>query len=231
MRALFPVFVVASLGLAGCAGQGPSDDPIGRNLTWFSYLSGEDVRAKCLAGGSDRYRLVYNAIYAEQVRSYDLISDGVGGNLSMEIRVSGAANLSGFYPGDPFGPWRGVLASARLGPADRAQLDAALAASGFDEPAKKGKFLRSDSYYWIASACRAGRFHFNAWSAPSAEFDRIEFFDILLRHDTSGIPGNPVRQLYLGPFRPYGYDGGSAETVNFQVQIGENGLNLGPRWR
>ena len=48
---------------AGCTTRGAEHDPIARTLTWYSYLNGDDLRAACTAGATDRYRLVYNAIW------------------------------------------------------------------------------------------------------------------------------------------------------------------------
>ena len=39
------LFIV--LLLAGCAASGPAGNPIARNLTWFSYVGGDYIRAAC----------------------------------------------------------------------------------------------------------------------------------------------------------------------------------------
>ena len=46
------------------------DQPVVRSLNWFSYVAAEDVRATCRTGGRSRLRLVYNALWEEQVRAY-----------------------------------------------------------------------------------------------------------------------------------------------------------------
>ena len=229
MRAAAFVVLAATTLFTACAAQGPSDSPVGRSLTYFSYLNGDDLRAKCVVGGPDTYRLVYNAVWREQVRLYDIVQDGDRVGATMETRViPGRANLLSVDLRDPVGPWRGTIASSRLTPADLGDLNAALAASGFDAPTPDGKFLRSDSFYWIVGACRNGQFHFNAWDAPSAAFDRLSFPSVLFRSDRSGVAPNPARHLYLGPFEP---DYGSASPSKFQVQVGRDGLILGPRFR
>jgi hypothetical protein len=57
------------------------DQPIVRSLNWFSYVASDDIRAACRPGGRDRLRLVYNALWEEQVRTYELFlqPDGTAG--------------------------------------------------------------------------------------------------------------------------------------------------------
>ena len=70
----FRVLLVATvvLLLSGCERLG-EDHPVTRKLTWFSHLGGRDIRNSCVTGAPDRYRFVYNGIYVEQVRSYDIL--------------------------------------------------------------------------------------------------------------------------------------------------------------
>ena len=63
----------------GCTYRGETDNPVVRRATWFSYLDGTDLRTACGEGASDRFRLVYNARYEQQVRSYEITADGTGG--------------------------------------------------------------------------------------------------------------------------------------------------------
>src|SRR5438105_4793936 len=57
------------------------DQPIVRSLNWFSYVAAEDIRAACRPGGRSRLRLIYNALWEEQVRAYELFlqPDGTAG--------------------------------------------------------------------------------------------------------------------------------------------------------
>jgi len=52
-----------------------------RSLNWFSYVAAEDIRAACRPGGRNRLRLVYNALWEEQVRAYEVFlqPDGTAG--------------------------------------------------------------------------------------------------------------------------------------------------------
>ena len=56
------------LGLAACTYRPGADNPVARNLTWFSYAGAGDIRADCRPGAADRMRLIYNGDYDEQVR-------------------------------------------------------------------------------------------------------------------------------------------------------------------
>src|SRR3546814_5070289 len=57
--------------LAACLYRGNIDDPMTIKATWLSYLNGDDMRAACVEGAPLQYRLIYNADYDEQLRSYE----------------------------------------------------------------------------------------------------------------------------------------------------------------
>src|SRR5689334_8870610 len=70
----------AALGLTLALATGASaqrlernvEQPVVRSLSWFSYVAADDIRADCRPGSRDRMRLVYNALWEEQVRTYEL---------------------------------------------------------------------------------------------------------------------------------------------------------------
>lgn len=169
--------VIAAAGLAACASQGPTDNPVRRALTWDRYVGGDDLARACAPSGQNggqpaKYRLVYNARQDDQQRSYDITALPDGGAM-MEARVLGRGLLNNILISDPLRPWNGEQALYRLNPTEFAQLKQAITATGFEAPAPKGSFLRGDTFYWAASACREGNFHFNAWAWPSPEFDHM----------------------------------------------------------
>ena len=113
------------LGLAACTYRPGADNPVARNLTWFSYAGAGDIRADCRPGAADRMRLIYNGDYDEQVRSYDVTALSAGGSPvggKVEIRVRGPQDLTrGISLFDLFGAWRaeGRLVQGESGEPDR----------------------------------------------------------------------------------------------------------------
>ncbi len=222
MRYEWLVGVLVSVAVAGCTSSGPVGNPLVRGVEWFSYLNGDDIRQACQPGSPDRYRLVYNAVYTEQVRTYDVVgSTANGGRLSM--RAIGRNNFSNTTLDDLLRSFTGNSAEATLGGQQVVQLSNALAASGFDRPAPDGTFLRSDGFYWVVSACRGGTFHFNAWMGPEG-FEQLQFVGLLRGWDTTGKPFNEVRQQALGPFRSDTSHGSPVDGQQFLLQVGPNGL-------
>src|SRR3546814_16826533 len=85
--------------LAACLYRGNSDDPMTIKATWLSYLNGDDMRAACVEGAPLQYRLIYNADYDEQLRSYEVTgtpgSDGDAGGGRLVGRVIGRRGTAG----------------------------------------------------------------------------------------------------------------------------------------
>lgn len=224
---VFAAVAIAAASLAACASQGPTDDPIRRALTWDRYVGGDDLARACSPGQPAKYRLVYNARQNDQQRSYDITAMPDGGAM-MEARVLGRGLLNNILISDPLRPWNGEQALYRLNPAEFAQLKQAIAATGFEAPAPKGASLRGDTFYWAASACREGRFHFNAWAWPGPDFDRMA---VPLLHAVAPFDKTVEKPIepYEVPLPPYGTmlsvgtDQGM-RAVPHRYMIGENGL-------
>jgi len=222
------VLLVAAL-LTGCGSTGPTDDPVSRSLGWFSYLNGDDLRAACRPGAPETYRMVFNGVFVEQLRSYDLaVQPDGGGTLRAWART--AADISEVELGDLLRPWRGTSATTDLDAGAVDAIRAALTESGAFAPAPRGLRLPSDSFYWIVNACRDGEFSFNAFLFPSPRFEVLTFPAALLDRDRTGVPYNVPRGPEDPPygsrsFPPYGeeYEDSRASS-RFVLQVGENGL-------
>ena len=110
-------------------------------------------------------------------------------------------------PLDLLAPFAGIKRSIGLSSRDIDALDAALAESGFFQPAPSGLYLRSEDFFWVGVACIGGRLTFNAWKYPSSRFDNLTFPRLLFAwdpHRRSGQPATPtfaVRHLRSGDNR------------------------------
>ncbi|MGH6929048.1 MAG: hypothetical protein ACREEV_12085 [Dongiaceae bacterium] len=222
IRSLAAVVGLAAV-VAGCTYRGNIDNPVVRKATWFSYLDGTDIRAACGEGAPDSLRLVYNARYQEQVRSYEIAADGTGGAY-LVARSRGGANAFNISLDDPFAPWRWRQSEAQLSPAEYQQLLALLEKSGQFAGAPAGLRLFSGDFYWVGSACRNGVFSYHAWLYSKDGFADVHFADFLFKRDRTEIAVNPPRRIpageYLGPM-------GRQEDqtqIRFWLQVREDGL-------
>src|SRR5471030_2703718 len=89
--------LVLLASLAGCS----LDNPLGRSLGWFSYLDAADIRDSCAGGTGERYRLVYNAVWGEQVRGYDVAAASADAPANLAARVFFPENLNEINLRDP----------------------------------------------------------------------------------------------------------------------------------
>lgn len=220
--------LVVALGLSGCMYTGGVGEPVARKFSWFSYAAGDDIKASCTPDAPTRYRLVYNANWNEQVRAYDLRhSVIVGGGATLSTHVFGGygGNVSSFSLSNVSEPWQGPAREVKLDEAQYLALIRAIEASGFGEPAPEGLRLESWDFYWLASACAAGQFHFNAWKYPSDRWAKIAFDKLLFAADGTGAPANPPRymdhaeQFFLSEGQNRKYYG-----YTFQLVVGKDGL-------
>jgi hypothetical protein len=214
------MLVVGSL--AGCA-DAPLDNPIGRSLGWFNYLDAADIRSACSQRNGERYRLIYNAIWGEQVRAYDIAAPPEDTAAALSVRVFFPENLNDINLRDPLSPYRGQAKTVALSAADMTAFREALQASGFDASVPRGLILPSDGFYWIVAACRDGVFHYNAYAYPSGSFAAIRFDRWLFDRDPSGVAVNLPRQSAPRQSRNVRVSEGTAYSV-FDMTVGDNGL-------
>lgn len=221
----FVVLLGLAVMLGACAYEGGGlDNPAYRKAFWFDFLDGGDLRRDCRPGSTERYRFVYNGIYQEQIRIYELSETAVGANLDM--RVIGPGNLAELQvseSADLLSPWRGKTARLVLRAQDRQLLRRAMASAGVFVGPPVGLRLESDEFYWTVAACAEGRFHFSAYRWPSEAFDKAAFAPLLFGWDQTGEKINPPRkaashELYGGSAVP------PESAVRFQLRVGPNGL-------
>jgi hypothetical protein len=229
MRRLTSLLIV--LVLSACAYSGGGDNPAVRKFTWFSMVNGDDIRGRCAetanpekAGaarpGYERYRLIYNAVYSEQVRVYELNRGPKDGNV-LKAQVTSSANLAdGVELSDLLKPWRPKTDQTFLDDATFNKLVGQFEASGLFKGAPKGLDLPSDSFFWTAVGCRNGEIHFSAWKYPSTEFSALAFDKLLFAIDQTGVKVNPPRHP-LSNFLP---QRGNSGSDSFLMTVGDNGL-------
>ncbi len=185
--------------LAGCAYRGGDiGDPAVRKFSWFSFVGGNDIRAHCGPGLPDRFRLVYNAIYDEQVRIYEW--DGLRRLVS--IKVIGSGNALSLTSDD-------LLARA-------------LQADGAFGPPAVGVELPSRGYFWSAATCRDARFTMTGWRHPSEAFERLQAPGVLFALDPTGIAVRPAGPV---PYDVIWEDKRKkGQATDFTLKVGRNGL-------
>ena len=213
--------------LCGCT-TGGSSNPVLRSLGWFNYLDGTEIRESCAPGKPDRYRLVYNAVWGEQVRDYEITTDPATGAARLDARILFPEAPGEIDLRDPLSSFRGRHGSALLTPSEQQVFAEDLRRSGFYEPAPEGLVLPSDGYYWVVAACTGGAYHFNAWRYPSPRFAALRFPAFLFAHDTTGAAVRPP-----GPSAPRGPENRVTRETRtysvFDLQVGRNGLTGIPR--
>lgn len=200
LRTLVKVTLMAYV-LGGCAYHGAArtdiDNPAVRKVSWFSYLDGHDIREKCVPGALDRFRLVYNGQYEKQIRSYEITqASPMPGGAYFIARAMGQTNLAEVWLDDLLAPWRWRKSETQLSGAEFDQFRDVLVQSGWGQGAPQGKILHSRDFYWVASGCRNGQFHFDAWVDAQGDFKEIKFQEFLLARDKTGVPfRKPVQVL------------------------------------
>ena len=127
---------------------------------WFSFLDGDDIRDGCRPGSGERYRLIYNARFQEQIRVYDLTRYGQEEAILVARAVHPGLNFSsaqGFDPG-----WK--RSQSQLSPQEFSEFRRQLEQSGFHDPTPVGLELFSTDFYWVGISCEDGKFHI--WLMP-----------------------------------------------------------------
>ncbi len=222
---VFILLGIVSGMLSACAYDGGGDQPVIRKFTWFSYIAADDIRARCRTSVGERYRLVYNGVYNEQVRSYD-ISPAEKGRYQIKINVTGEAQISSFgldkNSPDLFTPWRPHVSSTNISESDLGLLKKTLNNADFFDSSPPSENLPSIGFYWAVSACVDGKFYQNAFLWPDQKFKAAQFGKLLSAWDFTNIPVNPPRET--SNFGIYGTNDPDDFRNHFNLRFGSNGL-------
>lgn len=205
------------------------DLPIVRSVSWFGYVGGDDIRAACQPGGRTHIRLIYNALWEEQVRSYDLFPqpDGTAGlNVGVLAEQGNVATLSIGNGLDITNPWRMKKGQRLLSVGEMRDLLGALQASAAFGPPRDGLRLPDNDFWWAVSSCRDGVWGFQAYHYPTDGFANVKFADRLWAFDEVRVPINKPRKLEPAEFRR-DFDRHSAQRGRgdrWMLVVGKDGL-------
>ena len=208
------------------------DQPIVRSLNWFSYVAGDDIRAACRPGERSRVRLVYNALWEEQVRTYELFlqPDGTAGlNMGVLVDQGPATNVSSIFigsVGDVTGPWRMRKGQRLLAAPETSELMGLLQASAAFGPPRDGLRLPDNDFWWTVASCRDGAWGFQAYHYPSDRFANVRFAEKLFALDNVGIAVNRPRNLEPAELRrdPIMLRPGRERADRWMLVVGKDGL-------
>ncbi|MFO1158313.1 MAG: hypothetical protein U1E60_05710 [Reyranellaceae bacterium] len=200
--ALVPLIGLALIVAASAASaQRPDrnvEPPIVRSFNWFSFVGGNEIRDACGRDGRNRVRLVYNAIYDEQVRTYDVFlqRDGTAGlDIGVLADQGDVSRVTISDAGDVLGPWRMRRGQRILNPAETSELIGLLQVSNAFGPPRDGLRLPDVDFWWTVASCRGGVWGFQAYHYPTDGFVNVKFAGKLFAFDTVPVPVNPPRKL------------------------------------
>jgi len=225
------LFLLLTLTVVACTSKGPVDNTFVMRFQWLSYVEGQDIQELCEPGAPARVRLIYNAIFTEEVRTYDLTAVDQGSTLMATRRWTGsdAIVLRGGSLAGSMEPQQGEV---YVGPEDTRAIVAALDASGFYGPPPEGAVLRSDDYFWVGTACIDGVFMVQAY--PKDRFGQIQFAGLLAGFDPIKAPLPVPRPLDLPPMNsvhggPPQHSNNDSTSLFYRVDVRDG--RLVANWR
>jgi hypothetical protein len=138
-------------------------------------------------------RLIYNAIYSEQVRTYELFlqPDGTTG-LSIGVLADQGvvSNLLINNGGDVLKPWSMKKGERILNAGETRDLMALFQASAAFGPPRDGLRLPDVDFWWTVASCRDGVWGFQAYHYPTDGFANVKFAQKLFSFDGVPVPVN-----------------------------------------
>jgi hypothetical protein len=202
------------------------DTPVVRSFTWFGFVGGDDIRAGCQPGGRSRVRAVYNALWEEQVRSYELFlqPDGTAGLDMGVLADQGTVATMTITQGEVTNPWRMRKGQRLLGVAETRELMGLYQASAAFGPPHDGLRLPDNDFWWTVASCLNGAWGFQAYHFPTDGFANVKFAEKLFSLDNVGVAVNRPRKLEPAEFRrdPYKVTRGRADR--WMLVVGKDGL-------
>jgi hypothetical protein len=205
------------------------DQPVIRSLNWFGYVGGDDIRANCQPGARNQVRLIYNALWEEQVRAYDVFlqADGTAGlNVGVLADQGNLAQLLLSSGSDVTNPWKMKKGQRLLSATETQDLIGSLQASDAFGPPRDGLRLPDNDFWWTVASCRNGAWGFQAYHYPTDRFAKVRFAEKLWSWDNVPVTINKPRELEPAEFRR-GFDSHSAQRGRgdrWILVVGKDGL-------
>lgn len=236
MKAFFAALVaLAACSIPSAHAQRPDrnvEKPIVRSFHWFDFVAADDIRAACQQGGRNRLRLIYNALWEEQVRAYDIFlqPDGTAGmNIGVLVAqgnvTPGITNMLLSDPSDIFGPWSMKRGQRLLNAGETRELMGLLEQSSAFGPPRDGQRLPDNDFWWTVASCRNGVWGFQAYHYPTDGFANVKFSARLFAWDTVPVPVNPPRKLEPAELRrDMNAPLHRARTDRWMLVVGKDGL-------
>lgn len=232
MKVLFATVLAFVVALAPNAwSQRPDrtvDKPIVRSFNWFDYVAAKDIREACTPGGRSRLRLIYNALWEEQVRSYEIFlqPDGTAGMTIGVLAGQGTVtNLLISDPSDVFSPWSMKRGERLLTAGETRELMGLLEASRAFGPPPDGLRLPDNDFWWTVASCRNGVWGYQAYHYPTDGFANVRFSAKLFGWDNVPIPVNPPRKLEPAELRrDWNAPANRMRADRWMLVVGKDGL-------
>ncbi len=194
--------------------------PVTRQLAWFAHVESRDLLDQC-GDGQERYRLIYNGRYEEQIRSYTLAPAG-NDAWQIDAFVRDEVNLVDVVlsPDDPLAPLRGVTRQSTHA-ADAMQ--PLLTAIRGLPPVQVQTNLNGAAFYWLIVGCRSGvPVYFAAqYDGAGPDLRALPFRAPLQALDPLPVAVNEPRTIY-GQRAP-------DALFDFVVTVGPSGLTPLPK--
>jgi hypothetical protein len=204
------------------------DTPFARSLNWFGYVGGDDIRAACPAQDRSRIRVVYNGLWEEQVRIYEIFpqTDGTAGLTTRVLADQGVVTNILIDSADSVsGPWntkRGQRVLTRE--ENRELMDLLLQSLAFGPP-RDGLRLPDNDFWLTVASCRNRVWGFQAYHYPSDGFANARFIERLFALDSVQVPVNRPRRLEPAELRRDPLAQPQRDRANrWMLVVGKDGL-------
>ncbi|OSQ37258.1 hypothetical protein TMES_15215 [Thalassospira mesophila] len=216
--------------LGGCSYTATSDvaNPVVRKASWFSYLNADDLRTACSAGEAEgRIRIVYNADYYKEVRTFDITPQTASDDFSMVSHIFGPLDVSEMNVSvrSPLGALSGEPVRRGLTRQQYLTLTDAMQEDGFGTQSRDGLRLNSENYYWTAMGCSHQQMTLAAWTSAKDDLRDLHFPIVLekVSGQTDPLPPAPDPDAVQNPDPTIGH-GRDEQDRNFYRTIRGNSL-------